>query len=84
MRSVYSLFLILPFDRKDILETFVVVKNGGEDRGVCVVAGQKRDEDAEMVLLFRMCRVQPHLRIVLNAQFTLNGNKMVSGSTAAA
>ena len=45
---MYSLFLILPFDRKDnILETFVVVKNGGEDGGVCVVAGQKRDEDAE-------------------------------------
>ena len=44
---MYSLFLILTFDRKDILETFVVVKNGGEDRGVCVVAGQKRDEDAE-------------------------------------
>ena len=39
---------------------------------------------AEMVLLFRMCRVQPHLRIVLNAQFTLNRNKMVSASTASA
>ena len=46
---MYSLFLILPFDRKDILETLVVVKkkHGGEDRGVCVVAGQERDEDAE-------------------------------------
>ena len=36
---------------------------------------------AEMVLLFRMRRIQPHVRIVLNAQFTLNRNKMVSVRT---
>ena len=43
--------------------------------------GGRGGAGAEMVLLFRMRRMQPHVRIVLNAQFTLNRNKMVSVRT---